>query len=273
MNKFCVIIASHIPSYDKIYIGEDLLTRVKLKIPDADIIVGINPSTIQDDWIKVVKKYTDLYDITPDHLVVPSDASAYQTGLRLYKENKKTYDAVWFLHTQGTRSELHWQRELNYTNLLGSIEHILNTLSFPSIGAFASCLAPGPWIDDVYPCNADKITDRFNKYDKFKYTNFRYLTLGAMYVVKGKILDQILEYTTDELLNGPLWVYENTDKTRGDRWFFERDFITFVYKLGYIVLTASLNNQYQIPMSVTWFDYYKEKVHDWILTNNFYGKI
>ena len=100
MNKFAVILASHIPSLDKLWVGEEILSKIKNDLPNADIFVGINPSNCTNSWVELVKKYTNNFKITNVDLAVGSDASAYQTALSLYKESNKDYDLVWFLHTQ-----------------------------------------------------------------------------------------------------------------------------------------------------------------------------
>jgi len=41
-----------------------------------------------------------MYSVTPDNLVIPGDASAYQTALRMMLD-KGDYDAVIFIHTKG----------------------------------------------------------------------------------------------------------------------------------------------------------------------------
>ena len=129
MSKYCVILASHIPSVDRLWVGREILDRVVETLVDVDVIVGVNPSECTSEWVNLIKEYTPHHSITNDELVVNSDASAYQTALNLYKKNNKQYEFVWFLHTQGTKSGRHDVRNYHLNNLL--VTDVLNALYKP----------------------------------------------------------------------------------------------------------------------------------------------
>ena len=88
MNKKCIIFASHIPTPNKLYVGKQFLDKFVESFHDYDIYIGINNSC--DEWAKMIEDYSDklniFYEITPLNLLINSDASAYQTALRLLKK-------------------------------------------------------------------------------------------------------------------------------------------------------------------------------------------
>ena len=259
MLKTCVLIATHIPNIDKMYVGESLLQRIKLNLPAADLIVGINPSDVQNEWISIVKQYTDLWELTPQHLVINSDASAYQTALRIYNKNLKNYDFVWFLHTLGTSTGYDDIRELHLKNLLDDKDNFIFAKDHRYIGGYCSWLSPAPYLymDTIY----DTVINRFGQ---FNYTNFRYLAGGTMYVLKGSVLNKILLNVNDSLLNELLWVHSIDT---GDKFFFERDFITAVYKSGYVLIPICYTNAYQWQVENI-KDFYKQNLNNWLIVNN-----
>jgi hypothetical protein len=272
MNKFAVILASHIPSVDKIWIGEDILKKIKQYLPTADIYVGINPSNCVDEWIKTIKKYTNKYLITPSDLVVGSDASSYQTALKLFKENlNDQYDLVWFLHTQATKSNRHDVRNRHLNNLIVNNNQIIESfMNDDNIGGFSSCYSPAPYINDEKFSYTEKILD---KYYNFKYTPFRYITIGTMYVILGKILNNFLEHCNVDFFEKPLSVYPDQKTT--DLYFFERDFIQIVNRSGYVVKSVIYQNDYLLKVNgETLLDYglcekfYKENLKNWKNFNN-----
>lgn len=266
MNKFAVILASHIPSVDKIWIGEDILKKIKQYLPTADIYIGINPSNCTEEWVEIIKKYTDNYDITPNHLIINSDASAYQTALNVYKnKGKKDYDLVWFLHTQGTKSGRHNVRENHLKTLLNDKEIIIDNFNTDNkLGAYGNTITPLPncWVDSEY----DFYLKRFGL--EFINRPIRCFLVGTMFVIKGSILNNFIfncnEYFFNEILHNP-----HTDGL-GDPWFFERDFIHIVdgFTNHYIKGKHVINN-YGIPLNgLTDLEHFKNLLNTWMIKNN-----
>jgi hypothetical protein len=261
MSKYCVILASHIPSKSHIWVGEDILKKVKEHLVDVDIFVGINPSDCVDEWVDVVKKYTNNYSITEDRLTVGSEASAYQTALKLYSENVKDYELVWFLHTQGTKSGRHEVRNYHLTNLVTNKNDVLNFFKNKNNGGYSSNYSPAPWINSETQVPIESVLD---KYYNFKYKAFRFISTGTMYVISGKILNEFIINTDKSFFNEPLTVYDNQVNT--DLYFFERDFINIVSKMGYIIGAYRYQNDYGLNLGDV-NTLYKNYLNKWITEN------
>ena len=252
-----VLLASHIPSVDKIWIGKEILDSVRQNLPNAEIVVGINPSSCIHDWIDVVKQYTDHIEITPKNLVVNSDCSSYQSALRKYKELGLKSDLIWFLHTQGTRSSRHEDRQEHLRCLLGAQENICKIMeSNPKIGSFGRVLTPLPHINANIKLEED---DFLSDYYDFPYSNIRFFYIGAMFVLKGDVLNKFVYNCNDKFFNKLL-----SSKRPGDRWFMERDFPEIVPRLGYNYEMYSIDNNYNIPIhGINLNDFYEHHLKLW----------
>jgi hypothetical protein len=269
MSKFAVILASHIPSTDKIWIGEDILKKIKENLPTADIFVGINPSECLNEWVDVVKKYTKYYEITPKELIISSDASSYQSALRVYRDNIKYYDLVWFLHTQGTKSGRHEVRENHLKTLLYEKDFVIKHFKEePKLGGYGHSLTPLPncWVDSDW----DFYLKRFNL--NFINRPIRCFFVGTMFIIKGEILNNFIEKCDknffDEILHNP---HTNGE---GDPWFFERDFIHIVdgFTNHYIKGKYVINN-YGISLDgLNDEEHYNKLLTNWKIKNNFNEK-
>lgn len=224
MGKYVVIIASHIPSIDTLWVGEELLNKVKINLPSAEIFVGINPSSCTKEWIEVVKKYTLNYEVTTDSLVINSDASAYQTALKLYKnKGQEEYDLVWFLHTQGTKSGRHEVRGSHLKTLLEECKDVEDLFKNDSLlGAYGNTITPLPscWVDSEW----DFYLKRFGL--DFINRPLRCFLVGTMYVIRGSVLNNFIFNCDSSFFNEIL--HNPHTNGQGDPWFFERDFIHIV---------------------------------------------
>jgi len=91
--KKCIIFASHIPSPDKLFVGVELLNIFVKSFNEYDIYVGINNSCREwHDCIDKYSKYLNIFsETTPGHLLIDSDASAFQSALRLLKNTGNKY--------------------------------------------------------------------------------------------------------------------------------------------------------------------------------------
>lgn len=266
MNRFAVIMASHIPSTNTLWIGEDVLKKVKQFLPEAEIFVGINPSSCTEEWVNVVKKYTGNYNITPNHLIINSDASAYQTALNVYKnKGEKYYDLVWFLHTQGTKSGRHDVRESHLKTLLEGENDIINIFkNDEKLGAYGNTITPLPncWVDSDW----DFYLGRFGL--EFINRPIRAFLVGTMFTVRGNVLNNFIfnckESFFNEILHNP-----HTNGI-GDPWFFERDFIHIVDGFtNHYIKGKNVINNYGVPLNgLTDSEHFENLLNNWVIKNN-----
>jgi len=266
MERYAVIIASHIPSVNDIWVGKEILEQIRVNLPNSEIFVGINPSPVQEEWINVVKEYTSNYNVTPNHLVINSDASAYQTALKMYKnKGHKDYDLVWFLHTQGTKSGRHDVRRSHLKTLLDDHLEIVDLFKRDKLlGAYGNSLSPLPscWGDSEW----DFYLGRFGL--EFVNRPIRCFLVGTMYVIRGYILNNFIFKCNDSFFNEIL--HNPHTNGSGDPWFFERDFIHIVdgFTNHYIKSKYTINN-YNIPLNgLTDNEHYEKLLNNWRVKNN-----
>jgi len=256
--KKLVIFASHIPSDDQIYIGEDILQKIKTYLGEnVDIFAGVNPSPSLDKWLDILYKYTNNIEVTPSNLIINSDASAYQSALRHYKNHIKNYDLVWFLHTQGTGSGNHEARERHLDTLLYDVSNAINVFKDESVGVYGHSLVPLPNYDT--PSEWDFLLDRFGVTRKNR--PIRCFFSGTMWIMRGNILNHFLNNCSDDFFNGLLYNSAGSMDV-GDRWFFERDFIHIVDSYHDYTLkprhitdfynTPPMNNKGYLKLIDTW---------------------
>ena len=85
--KKCIIFASHIPTPDKLFVGVESLNKFVESFSDYDVYIGINNSC--QAWYDCLEQYSKKLNLfqetTPEHLLIDSDASAFQSALRLLK--------------------------------------------------------------------------------------------------------------------------------------------------------------------------------------------
>lgn len=267
MGKYAVIMASHIPSTDKMWVGEDILKKIKTFLPEADIFVGINPSNCVEEWIKIVKKYTTNYEITPGHLTINWDGSAYQTALRMFKnEGQKNYDLVWFLHTQGTKSGRHDVRESHLKTLLNEHDDIINLFNSDiNLGGYGNTITPLPWCWDE-EADADFYLKRFGL--EFINRPIKCFLVGTMFVIRGSILNNFIFKCNDSFFNEIL--HNPHTKGQGDPWFFERDFIHIVDGFtNHYIKGKNVINNYGISLKgLSDVEHFEKLLSDWKIKNN-----
>lgn len=266
MGKYAVIMASYIPSIDTLWIGEDILNKIKQYVPNNDIFIGINPSSCTKEWIDIVKKHTLNYGITPDNLVINSDASAYQTALKLYRDNgQKEYDLILFLHTQGTKSGRHDVRNNHLNTLLENFKNLIELFDKDEkLGAYGNTITPLPncWVDH----ESDFYLKRFGL--DFVNRPIRCFLVGTMFAIKGDVLNNFIFKCNDSFFNEIL--HNPHTNGVGDPWFFERDFIHIVDGFtNYYIKGENVINNYGVPLNgLTDLEHFKNLLNNWIIKNN-----
>ena len=92
--KKAILFASHIPTPDKLFVGQESLDKFVESFSEYDIYIGINNSC--KEWIDMVEDYSKklniFFEITPEELLETSGGAAYQTALRLLKQKNIKYE-------------------------------------------------------------------------------------------------------------------------------------------------------------------------------------
>jgi hypothetical protein len=226
--KKAIIFASHIPTPDKIFVGQESLDKFVESFSDYDIYIGINNSC--DEWVKMVGDYSNIlnirYEVTPENLLDTSGGAAYQTALRLLKQTNIKYRIYWFGHTKGATSNTHdFRKEVfnKFWNHRKVIEHEILENDFslysPYIGITAS-----NYLNTTLPIFIDgKLNDHLASYYSF-------------WVLSGEVLNKFIDNCNDEFFHKNLLSFKRlvSDKWGEyvDRYFFERDFPMIYQKLA-----------------------------------------
>lgn len=264
MPKIAIIFASYIPQISTLPIGEEFFHIIKNTFPEAPIFVGINPSPCLEEWVNIVKKYTPYFEITPDYLIISSDTSAYQSGLRLYKEYISDFDYIIFIHTKGISTGSNLRRPYTFY-LLESFQEIYNIFQKnPFLGAYTFNLVPlGRQSTPTHLANI------LNQYFSFPYSTLEWLPMCSNYIIKGNIVNTFIQNCNNSFLSSKLVSDQMSD---GERYFFERDFIHITDKQGYGLSSYTIGNTYEriFPELTqrTVYSFYKQETINWISKNN-----
>lgn len=198
------------------------LSTIIPRLSDCDFYVGFNHSTSESFKKDCLAKAPVVSHATcPKHLEAMSDASAYQTALKVYKENKKEqYKNIFFVHNKGA-SHPH----PNYINdylvkFLRNRQEAETILEQKEYGGY--CLYGGICNDmSTYWNNLIKDTSKFS-YDK----PMDVMWWCTIYVIKAEIVDKYLEN-----------IDTNFFETKLDKYFFEASFPLICDKFGYLRYT------------------------------------
>lgn len=215
--KDAVIFAGWMPS---IHRGKIYVDALKHFYGDCDVFTGLNSSLpyFEYDLYKA-----GMYNVTrtPLHLEVNSDASAFQSALRTFKNTKNTYDKVHFLHTKGVsyQTDEQWMGScrdyfIGYCNRRNLVKEAFQ--SDPTVG----CVS---YVGKVEPMNNSGYSTSIGKYFTTEQQNVEdIMSLVTFYSFDFKVLKQFLDTCHPTFF---------TDKF--DRYFFEACFPLVCDKLGY----------------------------------------
>lgn len=234
--KTAVVFSSYVPSQDKLWVGQEILGGIKSKIgDDCQIFAGVNPPVL-NEWLDVLRTYTSNIEITPERLVISSDASAFQSALRAYQPHTGKFDLIIFLHTKGIVSKQHRARKERLGLLLGQYGSVKEILSRDDlVGSYGHTLIP---VAKESEGNGG-IWETLDRYCEWKCKPFKWFLDCSMFAMKAHILDSFLAQTNDQFLNSKLTTVMCPE---GDRYFFERDFGCIVSRQGYIQKYHVLGN-------------------------------
>lgn len=261
MKKIAIIFASFIPTHQQLPIGEEFFHVIKQFFPNADIFTGINPSICTTEWVRIVQKYTNFFDITPPNLIITSDASAYQTALRIYKKIQNNYDYVYFIHTKGITTGTTLRKLYTYWLFENyqKIETLFN--NYPSLGAYTFSLTPLGSQN-----NPSGLSNLLTKYFNFPCSTLEWFPMCSNFIIRGNIVNNFI-HNTPNFLNTLL---TSEQAVNGERYFFERDFIHITDKQGYFLGSYIIYNTLNVN-GVNKHDvypFYFNETMDWIKRNN-----
>lgn len=227
--KSAIIFATYVPSPDKLYIGVEMLDKIYEDFKDCDIFIGINPSC--PEWIETLEKYKEklniYYSETEPDKVISSDASAYQTALKLYKDIGKKYDLVWFMHMKGVTSNSTLRPSVYKVFHDKRIEIEEMFIKDGNLGLFM------PWMITQLPKNSDYVENNLKhilvgeKFKKCSNLTGHY----TFYCIRGLIISQFVDDVVPDFFDKNLLTLGVEQKF--DIYFFERDFPMIIEKYGY----------------------------------------
>lgn len=224
--KNCILFASYIPNESDIWVGKQFLDYFKDNFQEYDIYVGVNPS--HEKWLNLLEEYKTFltldYEVTPTDLVVNSDASSFQTSLKLLKNSNKKYNTVWYTHTKGVTSHCHDFRQSLFNAFFSKktqIESLFkNETDLGAYYPFTGISLSSTYMDQAL----EKV---INTPTKGRVGSL--CSLYTFYVHNGEAVDFFLKNHIKEFFDKKL------EPPYQDRYFFERDFSMLPLKLGYRV--------------------------------------
>jgi len=242
-----VIYATYIKNDKGLKIAKEILDTIQTNMSDAHIIVGVNPTKhkAHDEWLKFLESNDVEYEITPDELVIITDASAYQSALRLFNRVRRDeYDAVWFMHTKGGAKQEHkrlHQREKFCKLLFVNNEPLMELLQIPSVGIVGHSLSMCA-LRSSGTTGTKTMKEINEKLDK-------YLTGASFYRYNLHTMFGCSWTALNSFLNAVHSSFFNTNLIRGG--FFEVLFTALVSRAGYAPLSLDFgirlgrNNDYK----------------------------
>jgi hypothetical protein len=222
--KKCIIFASHIPTSDKLFVGEESLNKFINFFSEYDIYIGINNSC--REWYDCIKKYSEklniFYETTPEHLLIDSDASAFQTALRLLKSTGNKYEIYWFGHTKGATSNSHGIRN-EITKIFWDKKEIIEQKiieeEFVMYSPFMGTCSDGDGNVDENQMNSS-LSLFINGYQNNGLSSYY-----TFWVHSGEVINRFLDDAKDIFYDNKLIDFKiNEEGNTIDRYFFERDF-------------------------------------------------
>lgn len=212
-----IILASYPVSQHALDLGRRFIRIYETHFPDAVIYIGINSAPLMNEWAEIFQESSleIYYDITPKNLELCSDASAYQTALRLYKDKSINHDLVWFNHFKSvTHRETYGIADREIDELLLCRSQVEDVFANPLIGFYAN----KGWR------YGHDMPDQVSKYYEFTYPHFRIQPLFTFFVVRGIALQNLVQNGDISLLNEPL----------PDRYFMENNALQLICRQGYL---------------------------------------
>lgn len=212
-----IILASYPVSQHALDIGRRFIRIYETYFPEAVLYIGINSAPLMNEWAEIFQASSleVYYDITPRDLEICSDASAYQTALRLYKEKGIEHNLVWFNHFKSvTHRELYGLADREIDDLLLHRSKVEAIFSDDSIGFYAN----KGW------CYGHSVPDQISQYYKFPYPPFRIQPLFTFFVVRDTPLRNLVQNGDQSFLTAPF----------PDRYFMENNSLQFICRQGYL---------------------------------------
>jgi len=210
-----VIMAAFMPQIRRSLAYSD---AIKKHYSDCDVYIGINSSPPGFEKILHTQGLTNTVRVNPA-IEVNSDASAYQAALKLFKEQNRKYETVYFIHTKGASyaDDKQWNESyigyfLDFCKRRESIDKILESARVGGVS----------YVGKEEPMNGSDYSTIMSEYYDPRFTAVKdIMSLITMYAIKGPIVRQFLDTVRDDFF---------TDKL--DRYFFETSFPLIVDKYG-----------------------------------------
>lgn len=243
--KNCFLISFFFPTKESTLILDDILNRLENAFDELTVFIGINPSNFLKEGVEIINKHKKIkifYNTVPSQLICDSDASGYQTALKLLKDNKIRFDRYWFIHSKSVTTNRHNERDYMINDFLDNknkIESLFYENDF--IGSYGDMLIQLGTLEKGHkfstPTQSGNYLNKF--YDFVVKVPFEYFYAKTFYVIRGEIINNFIDNCDELFFNDYLNIYgeKNTD-----RYFFERDFIRLVDKMGYVVLGRVVSN-------------------------------
>ena len=217
--KTAVLLAAYTINDYTTKLGKRYIQLLQKHFKDADIYVGINLSPLQDELIQLLNEsgLNIKNEVTPEHRVTDSDASAYQTALRLLKSSGKKYDLCFFMHYKGATyqdsryiTKLHLQALLEDRIRIESLFARNKKIGLYSLAGWT--YDGGPWAETAH------------EYIKLPYPiQLQIQPIFTFYVIRGSAVQYIIKNATDAFF----------DQRLPNRYFFENIPPQMVFGQGY----------------------------------------
>jgi len=243
--KNCFITSLYVPSEESILILKNLILKLNEEFNEPLFVIGFNQSDYVNTFIGELNqenKINFIYDIVSDNLKCDSDASGYQCALKLLKDSNIRYDLYWFIHSKAITTGRDNERDYMVNDFISNkknIENLFNENDF--VGSYGDMIIQLGTLKTGHkfsvPTSSGNYLDKY--YDFIIKLPLEYFYAKTFFVVKGDIINNFIDNCDYGFFTNPLNI-DGSGKT--DRYFFERDFIRIVDKMGYLLLGRVVSN-------------------------------
>lgn len=220
----CIIFSATILSTNRLFVLRRFLETFKSKFPESDIYIGINPVSIPEVEsvileyklpVRMARAGTSLYS--------ESDASGYQTAIKLLYDSGNRYDNYWFVHTKsGVNDHSDYLREWYIDNFLSNKAPIESYIKIKNLGSYGMLGLEYDFTRNYGNTDSDISLWTNGISEELPYTHSYFFYIHSIYSIAAGPMHTFLDLITDVWFTSKL-----------DRYYFEGVFPFIVSRAGY----------------------------------------
>lgn len=220
----CIIFSATILSPNRLFVLRRFLETFKSKFLESDIYIGINPVSIPEVESVILEYKLPVRMARADiSLYSESDASGYQTAIKLLYDSGNRYDNYWFVHTKsGVNDYSDYLREWYIDNFLSNKASIESYIKIKNLGSYGMLGLEYDFTRNYDNTDSDISLWTNRILEELPYTHSYFFYIHSIYSIAASPMHTFLDLITDVWFTSKL-----------DRYYFEGVFPFIVSRAGY----------------------------------------